>query len=197
MDTETHIRQFTRPECERLLRHFGYDNHAQADYSNLIRLYEAVGKCGRGFALRGINGIGKTMATRALLRSNLFEDERIHTFSMCNQGNVELLTTLSGVLDHAMPKNGIWLFIDDVGKEEAISNYGIRYESFAKAVQRIYNANQGGTKIRLCLTTNLSDDDIVQRYGDHVADRIDELVVWLDMSGRGRSERRHMEITHS
>jgi len=194
MDTETSIRQFTRPECERLLRRLGYDNRAQTDYNNIIRLYEKIGKCGRGFALRGINGIGKTMVARALVRSNLFEDERIHTFSMCNQGNVEILAAFSGILDHTMPKNGIWIVIDDVGKEEVIQNYGIRYEAFSKAVQRIYNIYQGGTKIRLAFTTNLTDDEIAQRYGNHVADRIDELVVWLDMKGRGCSERRRIEI---
>ena len=197
MDTETHTRQFTKTECERLLRRSGYDNRALSDYSGIIRLYETVGKCGRGFALRGITGIGKTMAARALVRSGLFDEERVHAYAMCNQGNVELLATLSGVLDHTTPKNGIWILIDDVGKEDIISNFGIRYEAFSKAVQRIYNISQGGTKIRLCFTTNLSDAEIARRYGDHVADRIDELVVWLDMKGRGRSERRRMEVKHT
>ena len=66
---------------------------------------------------------------------------------------------------------------------------------FAKAVQRIYNIHQGGgTKIRLCFTTNLTDSEMAQRYGNHVTDRIDELVVWLDMKGRGFSERKRIEI---
>jgi len=194
MDTQTSMRQFTRPECERLLRRYGYDNRAPSDYDTLVRLYEALGKHNRGFALRGINGIGKTMAARALVRSNLFDEERVHAYSMCNQGNVEILAAFTGILDHATPKNGIWIFIDDVGKEETIQNFGIRYEAFSKAVQRIYNISQGGAKIRLVFTTNLTDDEIAQRYGNHVADRIDELVMWLDMKGRGRSERRRMEF---
>ena len=194
MDAKTHTRQFTKPECENLLRLCGYDGRAPADYEAIIRLYEAIGKNGRGFALRGINGVGKTMAATALVRNGLFEEERTRAFSMCNQGNAELLATLSGVMDYTAPPNGVWVLVDDVGVEEIISDYGVRYEAFAKAVQRIYGIRRNGTGIRLAFTTNLTEDDIERRYGVHVADRIDELVVWLAMDGRGFSERKRMEI---
>ena len=191
-DIETHARQFTKPECEELLRNIGYDNRAPSDYNAILRLYETIGKCGRGFALRGINGIGKTMVARALLKSNCFDDERTVAFTMNNQD--KNLATVPGVSWRNMPPNGIWVYLDDVGMEEGISDFGIRYESFSKAVQRIYNMRQNGMKVRLVLTTNLSDLDMLQRYGTHIVDRIDDLVVWLTMEGRGYSERKRMEI---
>lgn len=64
-----------------------------------------------------------------------------------------------------------WLFIDDLGCDSPIvNNYGTKFTPMGDLICERYE-NQLPTVI----TTNLSSDDIVQIYGERIADRLNEM----------------------
>lgn len=111
----------------------------------------AVGKKGRGKTLVCMDVIPE------ILRSIGLECLCISSYEMSR--NVD-----------AMFKARV-LMIDDVGTEDVASFYGERHDLFSEIVD---HAEREG--VLLIATTNLSLDDLNQRYGERVVDRLSGIV---------------------
>jgi DNA replication protein DnaC len=69
--------------------------------------------------------------------------------------------------------------IDEVGQEPIISNYGSRYEGFNRLIDR---AEIKGNPI--FITTNLTNEQMYERYGERTIDRISKLAISIEFSGK-------------
>ena len=71
------------------------------------------------------------------------------------------------------------MILDDLGAESAVTDYGIKRETAAEFVVR-YHQRGGG---RLFVTTNLTGEEIAERYTARLTSRIKELCVPLHLKG--------------
>ena len=71
------------------------------------------------------------------------------------------------------------VILDDLGAESAVTDYGIKRETAAEFVVR-YHQRGGG---RLFVTTNLTGEEIAERYTARLTSRIKELCVPLHLKG--------------
>ena len=71
------------------------------------------------------------------------------------------------------------VILDDLGAESAITDYGIKRELAAEFVVR-YHREGGG---RLFVTTNLTGEEIAERYTARLTSRIKELCIPLHLTG--------------
>ena len=71
------------------------------------------------------------------------------------------------------------VILDDLGAESAVTDYGIKRETAAEFVVR-YHREGGG---RLFVTTNLTGEEIAERYTARLTSRIKELCIPLHLKG--------------
>ena len=71
------------------------------------------------------------------------------------------------------------VILDDLGAESAVTDYGIKRETAAEFVVR-YHQRGGG---RLFVTTNLTGEEIAERYTARLTSRIKELCIPLHLTG--------------
>ena len=71
------------------------------------------------------------------------------------------------------------VILDDLGAESAVTDYGIKRETAAEFVVR-YHQRGGG---RLFVTTNLTGEEIAERYTARLTSRIKELCIPLHLKG--------------
>ena len=71
------------------------------------------------------------------------------------------------------------VILDDLGAESAVTDYGIKREFAAEFVVR-YHREGGG---RLFVTTNLTGEEIAERYTARLTSRIKELCIPLHLTG--------------
>jgi len=113
---------------------------------------------GRGLLLQGKCGVGKTIMGRFVIPALLLQATR--KVVSCYDVN-----ELNNDLDKILLKKII--SIDDFGTEEVSVKFGERRLAFAELMDAV--EKQGKLII---LTTNLSKEDIIQKYGERVLDRI-------------------------
>lgn len=151
--------------------------------------------------LTGACGNGKTTTLRAIARLL----EHIHTDANGKYAKMApfswrfiAATTLAEMcvndkLTYAGIRNRQLLLIDDVGREpREILDYGNPITPFIDLMQYRYN-NHLGT----IFTTNLNADQLRERYGNRIGDRMKEcckIVPFLGKSFRGRKEQIKMDI---
>ena len=135
---------------------------------------------GRGIFVVGKYGCGKTALARAI--RPLFEP--VHFVPLNDPDYAELM-------DAELWPN--WnadalrcsVILDDLGAESAITDYGIKRETAAEFVVRYHRARMSspGGKARLFVTTNLSGEEIAERYTARLTSRIKELCIPLQLNG--------------
>jgi DNA replication protein DnaC len=75
-------------------------------------------------------------------------------------------------------KEGCTTLIDDVGTELPYSSYGMKRECFSEIVDRAEKTGQ-----LLIITTNLSLDNLIERYGKRTCDRLRSITIPVLFSG--------------
>lgn len=124
---------------------------------------------GKGLFLYGNCGRGKTLlCTHVIPAILLYYCRKVVKVYDVQEMNKKLDEVLS---------KGI-IAIDDVGTEEMIVNYGERRLAFAE----IMDAAEKDGKL-VIVSTNLSADDLKNRYGDRVLDRIKATTVRVLFKG--------------
>ena len=113
---------------------------------------------GRGLFLYGNCGRGKTVLARYVIPAILLKCDRkvVNCFDA-----QEMNTSLDEVLKKKI------LCIDDIGTEEVSVNYGNKRLAFLEVV----DAAEKNGKL-LIITSNLNQEQLVQKYGDRTMDRI-------------------------
>ena len=71
------------------------------------------------------------------------------------------------------------VFLDDLGSESAASEYGVRRELAGEFIAAYHRMGEG----RLYVTTNLSGEEMVERYSSRVCSRLKELCIPLHLTG--------------
>ena len=71
------------------------------------------------------------------------------------------------------------VFLDDLGAESAANEYGVRRELAGEFIVAYHRMGEG----RLYVTTNLSGENMVDRYGSRVCSRLKELCLPLHLAG--------------
>ena len=78
------------------------------------------------------------------------------------------------------------VILDDLGAESAVTDYGIKRELAAEFVVRYHQVGEG----RLLITTNLTGEEIAERYTARLTSRIKELCIPRHLKG---ADKRHWE----
>lgn len=156
--------------CQRVLR-------TSPDLKDQERIYRVVGAVAKWLTSEGINknlniygnvGIGKSTILGSLMD---FLNEGEYMYS-------KVLITANNMADIALNSESSWerittvpiLLLDDVGTEPyEVKEFGNVYLPFTELIECRYNR-----RLTTVITTNLSIDDVNNRYGARIADRICE-----------------------
>lgn len=138
-----------------------------------------TGTQGKGLYLYGDCGMGKSTIIKGivpvLFRMRNYVVKSVHADDlqdMIRFNNMEVIG-LEYLLKSKYP------IIDELGVETKIRNYGEVYEGFIKII------NRAEAEIKpLFVSTNLSLDEILTRYGERTVDRISRLCKLIELRGK-------------
>ena len=144
------------------------------DFEAACRAWGVCMHNGLGLFVHGRYGCGKTSLMR-LFRPIL---KRSHFVPL---GDPEVLGCLS---------DGEWtadaldsdVFLDDLGAESAVTDFGVKRELAAEFIVRYHQRGKG----RLFISTNLTGEEIAERYTARLTSRIKELCIPLHLKGRDK-----------
>jgi hypothetical protein len=146
----------------------------------------ALARCSvqrRGIFAFGAYGCGKTAFVRAI--RPLFEP--VH-FVPLNDPEYAELMDLDLWPNWNAEAMRCSVILDDLGAESAITDYGIKRETAAEFVVRYHRQRMAervadGPTRRLFVTTNLTGEQIAERYTARLTSRIKELCIPLHLKG--------------
>lgn len=146
--------------------------------SNDIRFETELGySFSKGLLVRGVSGIGKTHLVRCI-EQNLINP--ILTLSM-----IEITDDLRAFGEYEISKkeNKI-IYLDDVGTEETpVVHYGTKIHFFKNFIESVYLSRQGKGFGNLIISTNLSFQQITDKYGFRVSSRMRDMFNVIDVKG--------------
>ncbi len=148
---------------------------------------EHNGELDKGLFVFGSNGTGKTSSFEIIQRiSKIYSINQIWTPIISTQNVVEQFNlSVSNKKDDVIKyySKGKYMF-DDLGSEIKASNYG-KEDIFSRILELRYNEFiKKGTKTYI--TSNLSFEDIKERYGVRVYDRCYQMFNQLELNGKSR-----------
>lgn len=127
-----------------------------------------LAKSTNGSILIGAPGVGKT----TLIRQQRMVSASVLAMEFQAHGLEAVKALINGQIEYQNKT----VIVDDLGLEDDVKHFGNGLDPIAYVVQRIYDINQmSDDKIKLIFTTNLSEQDIVNKYGVRVKDRIWEM----------------------
>ena len=180
-------------ELERAIDGWGFDVHRSwIDWqATLPALMDCKFRRSRGFIVRGGTGSGKTTFLRALVSA--FRSAGAHYIDCARIADAEYLDwpdTASHLAANA------FVLLDDFGTDEIVQAYGNRIDRVARLILDWSDWPQryGPRSAMLVVATNLTGEQVAQRYGARVASRLSDLrpVVWHAADARGWQ--RHAEV---
>lgn len=78
-----------------------------------------------------------------------------------------------------------YFYLDDIGTEPAESvKYGQRNDLMESVIRRRYVAFLQGHVT--CFSSNMTEPDLLRRYGERIVSRMKEMAFFIDMTGRDR-----------
>lgn len=147
------------------------------DYDKAVRAIRAMFENGRGLFVTGAAGCGKTKLISAIRR---WMNRGTTNWMYCkDHKDLEYMRSQE---DENITGN---VYVDDIGCEEIIHEYGNIVDVVGDYIQRYYYRGTG----RFIATTNLKSEEINERYGARCLDRILEMCVVLKLNGGTKRER--------
>ena len=146
------------------------------EFNKAVSAIQAMFSSGRGLLVTGDAGCGKTQlmsAIRDWLNSGTLN------WMYCKEPKDVNYMRYD---DDAIKGN---VFVDDIGCEEIIREYGNIVDVVGDYIQRYHYRGNG----RFIATTNLNSQQINERYGARCLDRLLEMCVVLKLNGKTKRER--------
>lgn len=165
--TEIHLQDASNV-LKRGLRYFLGDKYRWLPEYDEIASWLSDNK-GRGLLFYGSNGRGKTVLCCKVIP--LIFKYYLH-IDFCQYDAIELGETYRNDIGNF---DLMWrdqpLFIDDIGTESIINDYGEKHDLVSELIDRAEKNNR-----LLVLTTNLTPDELSERYGVRTLDRLKAVV---------------------
>ena len=121
-----------------------------------------------GAILIGLPGVGKT----TLIRKPRMVSASVLAMEFQSTG----LNAVKAIINNQIAYQDKTVIIDDLGLEDDVKHFGNGLDPIAYVVQRIYDINQmQDDKIKLIFTTNLEKEELTEKYGIRVVERIWEM----------------------
>lgn len=183
---------------------FEFGNQENQDFLRNIVNYFSFGETtldrSKGLLIRGAIGVGKTAILRLIQK--WLPNNKKFAYNPCNEVVAQF---------NAIGEEGIKVYktkrdrlFDDLGAEEKGINYGNKIEVFEKIIYSRYDQIYDGMITHF--TTNLNDNQLIDKYGERAFDRLKDMcqpITWKGVeSKRGgatfkykRMEQEKKEIT--
>lgn len=147
-----------------------------AEFNKAVSAIQAMFSSGRGLLVTGDAGCGKTQLMSAL--RDWLNSDTLNWMYCKEPKDVNYMR----YDDDAIKGN---VFVDDIGCEEIIREYGNIIDVVGDYIQRYHYRGTG----RFIATTNLNSQQINERYGARCLDRLLEMCVVLKLNGKTKRER--------
>jgi len=144
------------------------------DFDLAVKAVTQAHNCGRGVFVAGSPGCGKTALLKALAKNY-----HNSTFLYCKEPG-DLL-----YMRRCDPSDYNSIFIDDLGCEEIVKEYGNTVDIVGDFIQRLHARYSG----RVFISSNNGLKWMNERYGGRVMDRVLEMCVCFQMKGKSKRER--------
>lgn len=126
----------------------------------------------KGFLLVGKTGSGKSSIFRAFIELLLNIDFSIYLNDKPQKPKFSEINISNYIDFYKKKQNRTFIYIDDLGSENLINDYGIKENFYKDLIENLY-INKNNTF--LFISTNLTFDEIKNRYSDRVFSRIAEM----------------------
>lgn len=182
---------------EKMLKDRGIDNtHGKlAMMMAALRTKQSAGNKGISF----IGGVGTGKTVRMQLLNEVLGGRYADAVMLFSDAEHYLKDNES--FDHVINYPSVYcdnpfryyLFLDDIGNEpkEAVS-YGERKDIMENVVRRRYTAFMQGHIT--CFASNLTESELMQRYGERIVSRMKEMTFFIDMTGADRRLQKNRNI---
>lgn len=147
-----------------------------AEFNKAVSAIQAMFSSGRGLLVTGDAGCGKTQLMSAL--RDWLNSDTLNWMYCKEPKDINYMR----YDDDAIKGN---VFVDDIGCEEIIREYGNIIDVVGDYIQRYHYRGTG----RFIATTNLNSQQINERYGARCLDRLLEMCVVLKLNGKTKRER--------
>lgn len=160
------------------LEHFGFKKEvAGSEFDNAVNAVVTAHNNMRGLFISGNVGCGKTHLMRTIARWN--------RASISRWVYLKDATRIAHLKDTPEFFYGNNIYLDDIGCEEKIKEYGNTIDVVGDFIQLYHNFGKG----MLFGTTNLSSAKLNERYDSRVVDRLLDMCVVYNMKGESKRER--------
>lgn len=166
-----------------------------------IRSNECILDRRKGIMLIGTPGTGKT-TVMTIMRE--FLNCYKHGFMIRHAGDIVNdynKKGADGICLYTYNNNGVYrsnkpidLMIDDLGREPQGVNYGARMNVMQHIIETRYALSREYRAMRTHITTNLTREEIIRQYGNHVMDRLNEMVNIIDIEGESHRIANNIKI---
>lgn len=186
---------------------FDHNNRYAVDFFfsyffNHEKLEEMKGIKGKGIYLYGNIGTGKSLLFEILeyiyqdLESKKTQINLLNSIRIKTINTIELVDQYRSQLSRLgqLASNDLTLYqkntkgsihFEDLGTEKKINHFGNQIEVMSDILQLRYS-NLNKTKCKTFITSNLTPEQVRERYGERVYDRMFQLFNFLELNGKSR-----------
>lgn len=162
-----------------VLNYYGFSQTVAGEemFAKAVDAVQKMFATGRGLLLSGPAGCGKTRLMHSVMKS--LKNTQSEFFYCKEPKDMEFLRNNA---DDVIGGN---VYLDDIGSEEKIKDYGNTVDIVGDFIQRYHYRGKG----RLFATTNLTPLKIQDRYDGRILDRLLEMCVLVKMDGESKRKR--------
>lgn len=176
---------FIYDAIEQKLREYGFKREVAGanDFDKAIKAANyIIANPGKGLMITGLTGSGKTTFAKAL--------RSIDKLSCMIHCTADISDLASPQMQEDFTRSSV--IIDDLGSEKEYNEFGVKRELVAEFINAFYIANvERKSGNRLVITSNLSGEDFLARYGARVYSRLKEMCAFVKFEGK---DKRKLEV---